>query len=307
MAQVMVNFEVKGARKVKSGKVREIFDSDSPGFEDKHVIVTTDRISAFDRIIPDPIPSKGFVLNQMSLLWFNFFDDLIPNAIISGDVNDLPEEFYPYREELEGRVALVKKVKPFAIEIVPRKYLYGTFLKDYLKTGSVCGIKLPTGLKEADRLSETIITPSTKAVTGHDENITHARAIDLVGEYAFNKVKKYSLLIYETACGIAESIGVIIADTKFEFGIDEDGRIVWIDEALTPDSSRFWPLNEYKPGGPQPSFDKQYVRDYLNSLGWNHEPPAPPLPAEVIEKTTQKYLQALEMFRGPLSRFTRTT
>ncbi len=278
---------------LKRGKVRDVYD-----LGDSLLMIATDRLSAFDVVMPDPIPEKGILLNRISLFWFDVMKSLIPNHIISGNTGDFPPETKPHAEILEGRSMLVKKAEPLAIECIVRGYLSGSGWKDYTRTGAVCGIDLPSGLKESDRLPEPIFTPSTKAELGdHDENIDFESAVKTVGEDVAEKVKTLSLAIYNKGVELAASKGIIIADTKFEFGMI-DGELVLIDEVLTPDSSRFWPMSTYEPGGPQQSFDKQYVRDYLLSIEWVKKPPAPKLPADVIENTRKKYLEAYMLLTG---------
>lgn len=277
----------------KRGKVRDIYD-----LGEELLIVATDRISAFDVVLPQGIPGKGFVLTQISKFWFDYTRDIVPNHLISTELEDFPAEFHPYREVLEGRSMLVKKAKPLPIECIVRGYITGSGWKEYRESGSVCGIVLPKGLRESDRLPEPIFTPSTKAEIGeHDVNITFEKAAELVGTEIAHEVKRLSLAIYSKALSYALEKGIIIADTKFEFGIGEDGLIL-IDELLTPDSSRFWPLDDYEPGRGQKSFDKQFVRDYLESIGWNKKPPAPDLPQDIIAKTSEKYFEALRRLRG---------
>lgn len=275
------------------GKVRDIYD-----LGDTLLLVTSDRISAFDVIMNEGIPDKGFVLNQISSFWFKMMEDIIPNHIISTNVADFPAECQQYAAELEGRSMLVKKAKPLAAECIVRGYLSGSGWKDYKVTGSVCGIKLPAGLVESSKLEEPIFTPSTKAELGtHDENISFEEMAKLCGRELAEQVRDVTIKIYLKARDYAETKGIIIADTKFEFGI-YDGKLIIIDECLTPDSSRFWPKDQYKPGGAQPSFDKQYLRDYLETLDWGKTAPAPPLPAEVIKKTGEKYMEALVKLTG---------
>jgi phosphoribosylaminoimidazole-succinocarboxamide synthase len=287
------NIEVPSGKKLGSGKVREIFTAGTEHL----LIVTTDRISAFDVILPDPIPAKGHVLNQLSLFWFEKGSSIIKNHVVSFDVNEYPEPFKG-DTRLHGRSMLVKKTIPLPIECIIRGYLSGSGWKEYLNLRSVSGIKLPATLKESDRLPEPIFTPSTKAEIGqHDLNIDMKAAGDLVGHDLIEKVKSVSLSIYSMAAAHALGKGIIIADTKFEFGL-MDGELIWIDEALTPDSSRFWPLDAYKPGGAQPSFDKQFVRDYLETLDWNKTAPGPILPQGIIRKTSQKYIAAYEQLTG---------
>ena len=283
------DIKIPGAKLLSSGKVREIFEAD----ENHLLLVTTDRLSAFDVILPDPIPDKGKVLNQISLFWFEQTAGLIKNHIVSADVNEYPAPFKG-DERLAGRSILVKKAKPLAIECIVRGYITGSGWKEYQASGSVCGIQLPAGLKESDKLPEPIFTPSTKAELGqHDENIDEVRAAELVGREVFEQVKAAALGIYKQAAEYALAKGIIIADTKFEFGLTDDGLIL-IDEVLTPDSSRFWPLSEYKPGQGQPSYDKQFVRDYLETLDWNKQAPGPKLPEDIIVKTRAKYVEAYE-------------
>ena len=271
------------------GKVRDIYD-----FGDRLLIVATDRISAFDVVMPNPIPDKGRVLTQLSKFWFDFTKDIVPNHLISTEVEDFPKYCQPYKEILRGRSMLVVKTNPIPVECVVRGYLSGSGWEEYKKTGEVCGIKLPKGLLESSKLEEPIFTPATKAEIGqHDENITFEEVKKIVGETLAEELKTISIAIYKKARDYAEEKGIIIADTKMEFGI-KDGKLLLIDELLTPDSSRFWPKDEYKPGSPQKSFDKQFLRDYLLSTGWNKMPPAPELPKEIIQKTREKYLEAYE-------------
>ncbi|HYA98296.1 MAG TPA: phosphoribosylaminoimidazolesuccinocarboxamide synthase [Methylomirabilota bacterium] len=277
-------------RPIARGKVRDIYD-----LGDRLLIVATDRLSAFDVVLPTGIPDKGRVLTQLSLFWFDRLKDVVPNHVLSG--SELPPPFDRYRAELAGRAMLVRKAKPLAIECVVRGYLSGSGWKDYKTTGKVCGNSLPAGLRESDRLPQPIFTPSTKAVAGHDENISFDQAADLVGSHAAGRVRDISLEIYRRAAAFAEPRGIILADTKFEFGM-LGGELIWIDEALTPDSSRFWPAAQYEPGGPQPSFDKQYVRDYLERIGWNKQPPGPELPEDVVAGTRAKYREAYRILTG---------
>ncbi|MGQ0794401.1 MAG: phosphoribosylaminoimidazolesuccinocarboxamide synthase [Deltaproteobacteria bacterium] len=273
----------------KRGKVRDNYN-----LGDRLLIVATDRISAFDVVLPNGIPQKGRVLTQISKYWFDKTGDIVSNHLISTDTADFPQEFSKYAPDLEGRSMLVKKTKPLPVECIVRGYITGSGWKEYQKSKSVCGIPLPSGLVDSSKLEEPLFTPSTKAEEGeHDENITFERTVEILGKELAEWVKSVSIALYSRARDIAEAKGIIIADTKFEFGIDQDGRLILIDEVLTPDSSRFWPRSEYKPGGSQRSFDKQFVRDYLTSIGWNQSPPAPHLPPDVIEKTTEKYLEAL--------------
>ena len=272
------------------GKVRDIYD-----LGDRLLIVATDRLSAFDVVLPTPIPDKGRVLTQLSLFWFDLLRDVIPNHVLSG--TDFPAPLDHFRDELEGRSMLVHKTKPLPIECVVRGYLSGSGWKDYRSTGKVCGIALPSGLRESDRLPEPAFTPASKAATGHDENISFDEAAARVGGPLAERARSVSLDIYRRAAAYAEPRGIILADTKFEFGLLGD-ELIWIDEALTPDSSRFWPAASYKPGGPQPSFDKQYVRDYLERIGWDKQPPGPELPADVVAGTRAKYREAYRLLVG---------
>ena len=272
------------------GKVRDIYD-----LGDKLLIVATDRLSAFDVILPTPIPDKGRVLTQLSLFWFDLLKDVIPNHVLSA--SELPAPFAGYREELAGRSMVVRKTQPLPIECVVRGYVSGSGWKDYKATGKICGITLPAGLQESDRLSAPIFTPSTKAAAGHDENIPIEKVITEIGEELATRVRAISIDLYQRAAAYAEPRGILLADTKFEFGL-LDGELIWIDEAFTPDSSRFWPAAQYRAGGPQPSFDKQFVRDYLERIHWAKTPPGPELPAEVVGATREKYLEAFRILTG---------
>jgi phosphoribosylaminoimidazole-succinocarboxamide synthase len=274
------------------GKVRDIYEAGRD-----LLIVATDRISAFDYVLSPGIPLKGQVLNQISLFWFDFLRDMVPNHVITADVSEYPAELRAFEDEIAGRSVLVRKAEMFQIECVARGYLSGSGWKDYQATGSVCGIPLPAGLRESDKLPEPIFTPATKAASGHDENIPFAQAVNLVGSDTAARLRDLTLGIYGRASEYALSRGIIIADTKFEFGII-DGRIALADEVLTPDSSRFWPAASWKPGGPQPSYDKQFVRDYLESVRWNKQPPAPVLPEEVVMRTSGKYVEAYRLLTG---------
>ncbi len=273
----------------KRGKVREIYN-----LKDKFLMVATDRISCFDVVLPTEIPHKGEVLTQLSVFWFKFTKDIIPNHFLTANVDGFPEEVQKYKETLRGRSMLVKKAKPLPVECVVRGYLSGSGWKEYKDTQSICGVKLPKGLKESDKLPEPIFTPATKEDVGHDINVTQKYIERMIGEDVATKLKAISMALYEKANRYAESKGIIIADTKFEFGFSCD-EIILIDEVLTPDSSRFWPKDSYAPGKSQPSFDKQFVRDYIETLDWNKESPGPGLPDEIVNKTTEKYLQALKM------------
>lgn len=289
--EAVLRIEIPQLKVFKRGKVRDIFD-----VNDHYIIAATDRISAFDSIMPNGIPDKGKILTQLSVFWFNFTNHLIPNHLISADLKDYPNNYQ--QEVLAGRSMLVKKTRVLPIECVVRGYLSGSGWSDYQKTGAVCGIKLPAGLKESDKLPEPIFTPTSKADFGHDLPITMQGVIDKVGKVAAEIVRDKTLAVYRAAADYALTKGIIIADTKFEFGSLPDESIILIDEILTPDSSRFWPADRYQAGRSQPSFDKQFVRDYLVSINWNKEPPAPPLPPEVVKKTRDKYLEAFKRLTG---------
>ena len=278
---------------LKRGKVRDMYD-----LGDSLLMVATDRLSAFDVVMPDPIPEKGIILTQISLFWFEYMQSLIPNHVIASNVEDFPEACQPYADELRGRSMVIRKTTPLAIECVVRGYISGSGWKSYQESGHICGIQLPEGLKESDQLPEPIFTPSTKAEQGdHDINIEFDEAAEIVGRPLAEKVRDLSLAIYAKGSALAAEKGIIIADTKFEFGqIGDD--VILIDEILTPDSSRFWPKETYAPGGAQKSFDKQYVRDHLLTLDWDKTPPGPTLPETVIINTRQKYLDALTQFTG---------
>jgi len=272
------------------GKVRDIYD-----LGDKLLIVATDRLSAFDVVLPTPIPDKGRVLTQLSLFWFNLLKDVTPNHVLSA--TDFPAPFDSHKDDLAGRSMVVRKAQPLSIECVVRGYVSGSGWKDYRATGKICGIALPVGLRESDRLPQPIFTPATKAAVGHDENISFEQAASLIGKELAERVRAISLEIYRRASAYAEPRGILLADTKFEFGLFHND-LIWIDEALTPDSSRFWPAAQYKPGGPQPSFDKQFVRDYLERVQWSKTPPGPELPAEVVAATRAKYREAYRILAG---------
>lgn len=287
----VIKTDIPELKLLSRGKVRDMYELD----EKSVLIVTTDRMSAFDVILEDPIPNKGVILNQLTLFWMKRFESLVPNHIIESDVNNYPEFLQKYKEQLEGRSVIAKKAKPLAIECVVRGYLAGSGYKDYLKTGMVCGHKLPEGLKNSSRFAEPLFTPSTKAEIGdHDENISIEQAAKIIGAELCAKVKKLSLEIYSKGRDYAASRGIIIADTKFEFGM-VDGVLTLIDEVLTPDSSRFWPADLYEEGKNQASFDKQYLRDWLEMQDWDKTPPAPRLPEDVAETTTQKYQKIAEI------------
>ena len=274
------------------GKVRNVYD-----LGDKLLIVVTDRISAFDVIFSELIPNKGAILNSISAFWFDYTKDVIGNHVITTDVNKYPKELSVFKEELEGRSMLVKKIEMLPAECIVRGYLEGSGLKEYNETGSICGIKLPAGLKQADKLPEPIFTPSTKESEGHDVNVSFEGLCDRIGVEMAEKLRDASIKLYLKASKHAESKGLILADTKFEFGIS-DGELVVGDEVCTPDSSRFWSMDEYQPGRAQNSFDKQYLREYLESITWDKQPPAPQLPDEVIKKTEAKYIEAYERITG---------
>jgi phosphoribosylaminoimidazole-succinocarboxamide synthase len=288
--RVVRDTQFAGVSPAARGKVRDIYD-----LGDELLIVATDRLSAFDVVLPTPIPDKGRVLTQLSLFWFDLLRDVISNHVLSAA--DFPAPFDQYRDELAGRSMLVRKALPLPIECVVRGYISGSGWKDYRATGKICGIPLPAGLRESDRLPEPIFTPATKAVAGHDENISFEQAVSLVGKQRAEQARAISLEIYRRAAAYAEPRGILLADTKFEFGAVND-RLMWIDEALTPDSSRFWPAARYQPGGPQPSFDKQFVRDYLERIRWPKTPPGPELPPEVVAATRAKYREAFRILVG---------
>lgn len=285
--------DLEGLRLKARGKVRDIYD-----LGETLLIVATDRISAFDVVMNEPVPDKGRILTKISSHWFENTRDIVPNHLISSDVEEFPEVCRPHMPVLAGRTMWVRKAQPLPVECVVRGYLAGSGWKDYRENGHVCGHRMPEGLVESAKLAEPIFTPSTKAQGGaHDENITFEEVERLIGRELASRVRDLSLALYLRGQEIAEARGVIIADTKFEFGI-ADGELILIDEVLTPDSSRFWPADKYCPGGPQPSFDKQFLRDYLDSLGWDRNPPPPPIPEEIIQKTREKYLEALVRITG---------
>jgi len=277
----------------RHGKVRDLFD-----LGDTLLLVATDRISAFDYVLGSGIPDKGKVLTQLSAFWFAHTASLVPNHLITTDMAALPAALQPHREMLQGRSMLVTKTRPLAIECVARGYLSGSGWKEYQATGSVCGAPLPPGLRESERLPDPIFTPATKASTGHDINISEAEAGTIVGEALVAEVRNLTLALYSAGRAHAESRGIILADTKFEFGVTEAGELLLIDEVMTPDSSRYWPLDQYAPGGPQPSFDKQFVRDYLEHIQWNKQPPVPTLPDDVVAQTRDKYVEAYRRLTG---------
>jgi phosphoribosylaminoimidazole-succinocarboxamide synthase len=290
-APIVIQTELP-AKILNKGKVRDVYE-----INDNILLIATDRLSAFDVVLPDPIPSKGVCLTQLSKFWFDYTKKSIPNHVISTEITDFPTELHPYQAQLAYRSMLVKKTQVIPIECIVRGYLSGSAWNSYKKDGTVCGMKLPSGLKESDQFPESLFTPSTKAKEGHDLNISIAEMKKIVGADVGDTLNEYSLKIYTTAVKYAKKRGIIIADTKFEFGVYKD-EIIWIDEALTPDSSRFWPADSYQPGKPQPSFDKQYVRDYLNSTGWDHNTAPPRLPPQVIAETSKKYQEAYEKLTG---------
>ena len=287
----LLTLDLPGIRKIASGKVREIFD-----LGEHLLLVATDRISAFDCILPNAIPRKGAVLNSLSAFWFSKFE-FVENHIVATDFADFPAALQSFANELSQRSMLVRKAQPLPVECVVRGYLAGSGWKEYRASQSICGIALPAGLQQAQRLPQTIFTPSTKAASGHDENISWDKCRRLVGEDVATQVRDLSLRIYETGRAYAAERGIIVADTKFEFGLIE-GRVILIDECLTPDSSRFWPADQHRLGISPPSYDKQFVRDYLETLTWNKTPPAPPLPDEIVRQTSEKYLEAYERLSG---------
>lgn len=291
-SQIIRETDLPGVGLLARGKVRDIY-----ALGDRLLIVATDRISAFDYVLPTGIPDKGRVLTQLTLFWVDFLRDIVPTHFLTANVDEYPDPLPRYREQLQGRSMLVKRAGIVPVECVARGYLSGSGWKDYANTGAVCGIPLPAGLKESDRLPEPIFTPATKAQTGHDENISLEAVAELVGEELTRRLRHLTLGIYQRAADYAAGRGVLIADTKFEFGF-VDGELVLADEVLTPDSSRFWPAETYRPGGPQPSYDKQYVRDYLESIRWNKQPPAPELPPEVAARTSEKYKEAYRALTG---------
>ena len=299
VTRILQETHFAGLTPAARGKVRDIYD-----LGDKLLIVATDRLSAFDVILPTPIPDKGRVLTQLSLFWFHLLKDVIPNHVLTA--TDFPPPFDAHRDDLAGRSMVVRKTQPLPIECVVRGYVSGSGWKDYKTSGKICGITLPTGLRESDRLPEPIFTPATKAATGHDENISFEQAASLVGTELAERVRSISIEIYRRAAAYPEPRAVLLADTKFEFGLlnttlgspNAADSLMWIDEALTPDSSRFWPADQYRPGGPQPSFDKQFVRDYLERIRWPKTPPGPELPPDVVAATRAKYREAYRILTG---------
>jgi phosphoribosylaminoimidazole-succinocarboxamide synthase len=293
LAPPVLQTTLAGRQPDRRGKVRDIYE-----LADRLVIVATDRISAFDYVLGSGIPDKGKVLSQISAFWFDRTRSIVRNHVLSTDPADYPTELQPAADMLRGRSMLVTRTEPLPIECVARGYLSGSGWKDYVATGEVCGHKLPAGLRESDRLPQPLFTPATKAQSGHDINISEEHAATIVGRAVFDEVRALTLQLYAAGAAHAESCGIIVADTKFEFGLLPDGGVMLIDEVLTPDSSRFWPKDRYAPGGPQPSFDKQFVRDYLESIRWNKQPPVPSLPDDVVARTREKYVEAFERLTG---------
>ena len=299
MSRIIQETHFAGLTPAARGKVRDLYD-----LGDTLLIVATDRLSAFDVILPTPIPDKGRVLTQLSLFWFDLLKDVIPNHVLSS--TDFPVPFDDYRDDLAGRSMVVRKTQPLPIECVVRGYVSGSGWKDYTATGKICGIALPEGLRDSDRLPEPIFTPATKATSGHDENISFDQAASLIGKSLAERVRTVSIELYRRAAAYAAPRGILLADTKFEFGLlhcaldspEAVNSLIWIDEALTPDSSRFWPAAQYNPGGPQPSFDKQFVRDYLERIRWPKTPPGPELPPDVVAATRAKYREAYRILAG---------
>lgn len=289
---VITQTSIPGVELFRRGKVRDVY-----AVEDKLLIVATDRISAFDVVMEEPVPCKGAVLTGLSLFWFDFLRDVVANHLIATKVDEYPAPLREHRDQLEGRSMLVCRAEVFPIECIARGYIAGSGWKEYRQTGAVCGVKLPGNLRESDKLPEAIFTPSTKAETGHDVNITEREMANVVGEEASRRLKELTLEVYRRAADFALSRGIIIADTKLEFGV-KDGQVILVDEVLTPDSSRFWPRDHYQPGRGQQSFDKQYLRDYLEKVDWDKRPPAPKLPEEVIARTREKYLEAYRLLTG---------
>jgi len=292
-SHVLLDTKLDGLSLVRRGKVRDVYAAG-----DHLIMVATDRISAFDYVLGSGIPDKGRVLNQLSAFWFGRTGHLVTNHLISTNVAEYPESVRRFAAQLEGRSSLVRRTNPIQVECVARGYISGSGWKDYKATGEVCGITLPPGLRESDRLPEVMFTPATKAESGHDENISEEQAAKVVGADLLARLKKLTLDLYAHGVAHAESKGIILADTKFEFGLTDEGELILIDEMMTPDSSRYWPKDTYSPGGPQKSFDKQYVRDYLESIKWNKQPPVPSLPDDVVQNTRAKYLDAYRRLTG---------
>ncbi|HSB62737.1 MAG TPA: phosphoribosylaminoimidazolesuccinocarboxamide synthase [Thermoanaerobaculia bacterium] len=293
MADAVLETLLPGLPPPRRGKVRDVYD-----LGDRVLLVATDRISAFDAVLSPGIPEKGKILTGLSNFWFRKFADVVPNHLLETDAARFPEPLASSRSLLAGRAVLAKKCRVVPFECVARGYLAGSGWKDYVKTGSVCGQRLPAGLREADRLPEPIFTPATKAETGHDENVPYAAVAAAVGAALAGRLRDLTLTLYRSAAAYAESRGILVADTKFEFGLDEAGGVVWIDEALTPDSSRFWPKDTWRSGSSPPSYDKQFVRDFLERIGWNKTPPAPVLPPDVVKGTRERYVEAFEKLTG---------
>jgi phosphoribosylaminoimidazole-succinocarboxamide synthase len=291
-APPLLQSNLPGIPLFRRGKVRDVYD-----LGDRLLIVATDRLSAFDVVLPTGIPGKGRILTQMSLFWFRLLEGVVANHVVGADVEALEPRLAPFARQLAGRSMVVLKTEVLPVECVVRGYLVGSGWKDYRATGAVCGLPLPAGLRESDRLEPPIFTPATKAETGHDENIPYETMVATIGAERAAEARRVSLELYSRARAHAEARGIILADTKFEFGV-RDGRLIWIDEALTPDSSRFWPRDGYAPGRSQPSFDKQFVRDYLESLGWDKRPPGPELPSDVVARTVEKYTEAFARLQG---------
>ena len=292
MARALLTTEIPSGNLVSRGKVRDIFEVD-----DALVLVATDRISAFDSVLSPGIPGRGEILTRLSTFWFRHFEDRVPNHLVATELAQFPQPFADH-PELAGRSVLAQKLEPIPVECVARGYLVGSGWKEYQADGTVCGIKLPEGLIQASKLPEPIFTPATKATDGHDENISFERMVGIVGEETATRLRDLTLDLYTSAADYARERGIIIADTKFEFGFDGDRQIIWMDEALTPDSSRFWPADEYQPGRSPASYDKQYVRDWLEASGWDKEPPAPTLPQEVVDGTLSRYQEAYRLLTG---------
>lgn len=296
MSLPVVQTDCKELNLLHRGKVRDMYEI--PGHEDKLLMVATDRISAYDVVMNDPIPGKGSVLTRLSLFWFDLLGDIVPNHLITAEVSEYPVICHQYRDQLEGRSMLVKRTKVLPVECIVRGYISGSFWKAYQKDTNVCGFQLPEGMLESDKFAEPLFTPSTKAEQGeHDENISVEQMEEIIGADLARRAAEVSIRLYEKAADYAKSKGIIIADTKFELGLIDD-ELILIDEVLTPDSSRFWPFDQYQPGQGQPSFDKQFLRDYLSSLDWDKTPPAPDLPVEIIEKTKSRYVEALKKITG---------
>ncbi|SDB58923.1 phosphoribosylaminoimidazole-succinocarboxamide synthase [Desulfonatronum thiosulfatophilum] len=292
--QILIQSSIPDLKLLSRGKVRDIYEVSS----DTLLIITTDRMSAFDVVLPDPIPFKGVVLNQITLFWMEKMRNVVANHLLASDIADFPSSLHPYAEQVEGRAVLVRKAAPLPVECIVRGYITGSGWKDYQNTGMVCGHRLPPNLQDSQELIPPLFTPSTKADVGqHDENISVTKAAEMIGDDRFAEVERISLEIYSQAREYAKGLGIIIADTKFEFGLVGD-ELLLIDEVLTPDSSRFWPQDGYQPGKPQPSFDKQYLRDWLTQSGWNKKAPAPNLPSDVVEQTKNRYVDAYAMLTG---------